>query len=216
MTTSAPKYEPCSITHLPIELLQHIFLHLDFFTLLRIRNVSKLWNELIPGDSPLLQEMLFMKPSNRLEAYGYTLATFNLAFDVLPVGGLRMTRRCKGLLSTEGEIEFCPVVADFDWFLQKQLVQWPANTVDRSATRDVPSWRNMLLSMPPLQEVRITRSAHIKCTLRAENGVRLGDVVDALQEWEKGGETRRAKWTGEISDNYAVVSDDGRVELARF
>jgi hypothetical protein len=212
MTTSAPKHEPCSITQLPIELLQHVFLHLDFFTLLRVRRVCSVWNELIPGDSPLLQELLFLKPSNRLEAYGYTLATFNLAFDVTPTGVLRMTRRCKGLLSTEGEIVFCPFVVDFDRFLQKDEVK----DDERDGNRGVASWRNMLLSMPPLQEVCITRSTHIRCTLRAEDGVRLGDVVDALQEWERGGEARKAKWTGEISDNFACISDEGRIQLEHF
>lgn len=49
--------EAISLIHnLPIELLTHVFLYLDFWSLLHCQLVCKRWRELIPGNSPLLAE----------------------------------------------------------------------------------------------------------------------------------------------------------------
>jgi hypothetical protein len=45
----------------------------------------------------------------------------------------------------------------------------------------------MLVSMPPLTEVRVSRTrgrkAKTMCVLAAKDGVKLGDVFDALEKW---------------------------------
>jgi len=203
MTSKSPS-RGTNISHLPTELLQHIFTHLDILTLIRLRRVSSRWNSLIPGASPYLQELLFLKPSKWLEAYTLTPATFDLTFDIVttqdvdavvydrgqgfrPSRVFSLSRRCIGLIRMSEEIVFHPVVLGLDRYLTKEGF---GSEVDGKA-----SWRDMLVAMPPLREVSLccrTRGnkLHVLCVLEAEEGVRLGQVFDALAEWETDGKGR--------------------------
>ncbi|KAH8731200.1 hypothetical protein GQ44DRAFT_604947 [Phaeosphaeriaceae sp. PMI808] len=193
------------INDLPVEILQNVFLHLDAFTLIRIRRVCKLWRDLIPGDSPILSEALFLKPSHNLHAYSFTLATFDFDLEIntrLPYGGnpdlriqttfidgLSMTRRCLGLIRTSSEIIFHPIIMDFNAYVQGDEFGKSKLNVHGEPATDPINWRNMLVSMPPLTELRINQTIGKKHTtvriLQAKDGVKLGDVFDYLITWRR-------------------------------
>jgi len=194
-----------NINDLPVEILQNIFLDLDIFMLLRIRRVCKLWKSLVPGDSPLLAEVLFIKPSQHLHAYSFTLATFDVDFEIdvrepaegnaylrsqsTFIDGLSMTRRCLGLIRTSEEIIFHPIIIDFNHFVQGDEAGISKLVMTGNRPTDPVNWRNMLVSMPPLTEMRISRTkgrkSRVMCVLQAKEGIRLGDVFDTLYKWGK-------------------------------
>ncbi|KAH7414052.1 hypothetical protein DE146DRAFT_683465, partial [Phaeosphaeria sp. MPI-PUGE-AT-0046c] len=189
---------------LPVEILQNVFLNLDIVTLLRIRRVCRLWKDLVPGDSPLLAEELFLKPSHNLYAYSFTCTAFDFDFEInvhsLPergpmsrmqptfIEGLSLTRRCLGLIRIGSEFIFHPIICDFNNYLQgdeqgkSKLILEDLNTIEPT------HWSNMLISMPPITELRLSRTIGRKCktmcVIKAENGVRLGDVVNTLSNCE--------------------------------
>ena len=187
---------------LPVEILQNIFLNLEIVTLLRIRRVCKLWKDLVPGESPLLAEELFLKPSHNLYAYSFTCTAFDFDFEInvntlLEKGptraqatfieGLSMTRRCLGLIRMSSEFIFHPIIFDFNNFLQgdengkSKLILEDPNTIEET------HWSNMLVSMPPITELTLSRTVGRKsktmCVIQVEHGVRLGDVVNTLSKW---------------------------------
>lgn len=208
MFASTPQ-RGAGINELPVEVLQHIFIHLDFWTLLRIQCVSRVWRELIPGDSPLLQEALYLKPSRSLQIYNSVPTIFEFEFDYVLIAkcveagphlqgtqvaqGTRkkftMTRRCTGLIRTSSEIVFHPVIMDLNTFLDcghfsSTVGRWPED-------EQAGSWRDMLVSMPPLRELRVRdgRKKSVYRTLHAgegEEGVRLGDFFRVIEEWAGG------------------------------
>jgi hypothetical protein len=189
-----------NINDLPVEILQSIFLELDFFVLLRIRRVCKLWNSSIPGDSPLLAEDLFLKPSHNLHAYSFTSNVFQFDFEIHARGpheenqylrsqptfidGLSMTRRCIGLIRTSEEIIFHPIVANFNHYVQGDASGRSKLALVQGTSTEPLNWKNHLVSMPPLTELRISQTmggkAHIMCVLRAKDGIKLGAVIDTL------------------------------------
>jgi hypothetical protein len=203
--SNQPRSTGLSVNDLPVEILQNVFLTLDLSTLLRIRRVCKLWKDLIPGDSPLLAEMLFLKPSHNLHAYSFTLATFDLDFEINVrspdernpylrlqstfIDGLSMTRRCLGLIRTSSEIIFHPIIIDFNHYVQGDEHGKSKLVLAKEKDPEAVDWRNMLVSMPPLTEVRISRTHGRKsktmCVLKAKNGIRLGEVFDTLNKWGK-------------------------------
>jgi hypothetical protein len=205
MHSNRPSSTVLVFNDLPVEILQNIFLNLDLSTLLRVRRVCKLWKNLIPGDSPLLAETLFLKPSYNLFAYSFTLATFDFDFEInvnsLPengpnlrsqstfIDGLSMTRRCLGLIRTSSEIIFHPIIINFNQYVQGDETGKSKLAAADDSTVDIVSWRNMLVSMPPLTEIRISRTNGRKsktmCILKAKDGVRLGAVFDTLSTWGK-------------------------------
>jgi hypothetical protein len=194
-----------TINDLPVEILQNVFLTLDLSTLLRIRRVCKLWRDIVPGDSPLLAEELFLKPSHNLHAYSFTLATFDFDFEINVrspdeksphlrlqptfIEGLSMTRRCLGLIRTSSEIIFHPIIIDFNHYVQGDEQGKSKLVLIDEDTPGAVNWRNMLVSMPPLTEIRISRTHGRKsktmCVLKAKGGVKLGDVFDTLNKWGK-------------------------------
>lgn len=205
MPTSRPTNIALGINELPVEILQNVFLHLDLVTLLRIRRVCKLWKDLVPGDSPLLAEELFLKPSYNLYAYSFTCATFDFDFEInvhsLPehppqaklqstfIDGLSMTRRCLGLIRTSSEFIFHPIIIDFNHFVQGDETGRSKLALEDASTAEAVNWRNMLVSMPPMTELRISRTVGRKsktmCVLKAKDGVKLGEVFDTLRKWGK-------------------------------
>lgn len=190
---------------LPVEILQNIFLHLDIVTLLRIRRVCRLWKDLVPGDSPLLAEELFLKPSHNLYAYSFTCTAFDFDFEInvnslLEKGpfsrahptfieGLSLTRRCIGLIRIGSEFIFHPIIYDFNNFLQGDEQGQSKLILEDPSTIEPTHWSNMLISMPPITELRLSRKIGMKsktmCVIQAANGVRLGDVVNTLSKWGK-------------------------------
>jgi hypothetical protein len=188
---------------LPVEILQNIFLHLDIVTLLRIRRVCRIWKDLVPGDSPLLAEELFLKPSHNLYAYSFTCTAFDFDFEInvhslLEKGplsraqptfieGLSMTRRCLGLIRIGSEFIFHPIICDFNNFLQGDEQGKSKLILGDPETIEPTHWSNMLISMPPITELRLSRTVGRKCktmcVIEATNGVRLGDVVNTLSKW---------------------------------
>ncbi|KAF2034979.1 hypothetical protein EK21DRAFT_35772, partial [Setomelanomma holmii] len=200
---SQPRNPLLNINDLPVEILQNALLYLDIFDLVRIRRVCKLWSSLIPGESPLLAESLFLRPSYNLHAYSFTMATFDFDFEInvrtppreTPnirsnstfIDGLSMTRRCLGLIRTSSEIIFHPIIIDFNHYVQGDEFGVSKLAVDEEKVGEGLSWRNMLVSMPPLTEIRISRTRDRKpktmCVLTAKDGVKLGAVIDALSEW---------------------------------
>lgn len=192
-----------NINELPVEILQHVFLDLDIFMLLRMRRVCKLWKSLIPGNSPLLTEDLFIKPSHNLHAYSFTMATFDLDFEINArsphvdseylrsqstyIDGLSMTRRCLGLIRTSGEIIFHPVIIDFNQYVQGDEFGRSKLVMHGDRPTEPVHWRNMLVSMPPLTELRISRTmgrkSQVVCVLKAKDGIRLGDLLELLDSW---------------------------------
>jgi len=193
-----------NINDLPTEVLEHVFLDLDIFVLLRIRRVCKLWYSLIPGDSPLLAEDLFLKPSHNLHAYSFTTSTMDLDFEINPprnghvdsnrlhsslafIDGLSMTRRCLGLIRTSEEIIFHPIILNFNYYVQGDQSGRPKLNLIPDKSAEPVKWRNMLVSMPPLTELRISQTwggkAKVTCVLRAKDGVKLGDLIDTLLGW---------------------------------
>ncbi|KAI4686455.1 uncharacterized protein J4E84_005734 [Alternaria hordeiaustralica] len=186
------------ITDLPVEVLQHVFIHLDFWDLLRCQRVCNVWRQLIPGDSPLLAEMLYLKPSRSLQIYNLVPTTFDFELDVTPQSiedgvqpsgtrfsvGVRneisLMRRCLGLIRTSQEIVFHPVVMDFNVWIQNERVLGCKEG----------SWRDMLVSMPPLRELTLRhgRKRSVVKVLTVgddEDGVRLGALFDAMDEWRR-------------------------------
>jgi hypothetical protein len=184
------------MTDLPAEVLQHIFIHLDFWDLLRCQRVCNVWRQLVPGDSPLLAEMLYLKPSRGLQIYNLVPTAFDLELEVTPQSiedgpqpsgtrfsmGVRneisLMRRCMGLIRTSQEIVFHPVVMDFNVWIKS----------DKVMGRKEGSWRDMLVSMPPLRELTLRhgRKRSVVKVLSAreeEEGVRLGALFDAMDEW---------------------------------
>jgi hypothetical protein len=190
---------------LPVEILQNIFLHLDLITLLRIRRVCKLWRNLVPGDSALLAEELFLKPSYNLYAYSFTLATFDFDFEInvraalehgpfvrgqpTYIDGLSLTRRCLGLIRMSSEFIFHPIIIDFNQYVQGDEAGKSKLVLSEQLSDDAVSWRNMLVSMPPMTELRISRTVGRKsktmCVLKDKDGVKLGDVFETLSKWGK-------------------------------
>jgi hypothetical protein len=205
MHSNRPRSSTLVVNDLPVEILQNVFLHLDMFTLLRIRRVCKIWKSLVPGDSPLLAEELFLKPSYNLHAYSFTMATFDFDFEinVRPppeegpflrthptfIDGLSLTRRCLGLIRTSGEFIFHPIIIDFNHYVQGDDAGISKLVTTKDVDAEVVCWRNMLISMPPLTELRISRAVGRKsktmCVLKSKEGVRLGEVFDTLSKWGK-------------------------------
>ncbi|CAN9160603.1 hypothetical protein CC77DRAFT_786316 [Alternaria alternata] len=184
------------MTDLPAEVLQTIFIHLDFWDLLRAKRVCNVWRQLIPGDSPLLAEMLYLKPSRGLQIYNMVPTTFDLELEITPQSiedgfqpsgtrfsvGVRneisLMRRCLGLIRTSQEIVFHPVVMDFNVWIKNEKVMGAKEG----------SWRDMLVSMPPLRELTLRhgRKRNVVKVLTAgedEDGVRLGALFDVMDEW---------------------------------
>jgi len=186
------------INNLPTEVLQHVFNHLEFWELVRCQRVCKTWHDLVPGDSPLLSETLYLKPSRSLQIYNLVPTTFDFEFDISPQSiesgpqpsgtrfstGVRnqisMMRRCLGLIRTSQEIVFHPVIMDFNtWIADGAL-----------AGKKHGSWRRMLVSMPPLRELTLRHGKNrsvVKVLKAAEGdeGVRLGDLFDCMDDWMK-------------------------------
>jgi hypothetical protein len=203
--SSRPSTPALTVNDLPVEILQSVFLTMDLSTLLRIRRVCKLWRDLVPGDSPLLAEELFLRPSHNLHAYSFTLATFDFDFEINArspdegnphlrlqstfIDGLSMTRRCLGLIRTSSEIIFHPIVIDFNHYVQGDEHGKSKLVLTDPMTPEAVNWRNMLVSMPPLTEIRIGRTHGRKsktmCVLKAKGGVKLGDVFETLHKWGK-------------------------------
>jgi hypothetical protein len=203
--SSRPSNITLSINDLPVEILQNIFLTLDFFTLLRIRRVCKLWKNLVPGESPLLAEELFLKPSYNLYAYSFTMSTFDFDFEInvrspqengpflrsqpTYIDGLSLTRRCLGLIRMSSEFIFHPIIIDFNHYVQGDEYGKSKLILQDESTAEQVNWRNMLVSMPPMTELRISRTVGRKtktmCVLKAKDGVRLGEVFDTLSKWGK-------------------------------
>jgi len=204
-STHRPRSSTLALNHLPVEILQACFLHLDLATLLRIRRVCTLWRDLVPGDAPLLAEALFLKPSYKLHAYSFTLATFDFDFEInvrtlseqgpnprgqsTYIDGLSLSRRCQGLIRTSGEIIFHPIIMDFNHYVQGDGAGRSRLVVKGKEEEAGVGWQNMLISMPPLTELRISRTAGRKsktmCVLKSAEGVRLGDVFGTLSQWGK-------------------------------
>jgi hypothetical protein len=185
------------ISDLPAEVLQHIFFYLDFWELVRCQRVSKSWRSLVPGDSPLLAEMLYLKPSRSLQIYNLVPTTFEFEVDVTPQSiesgsqplgtrisqGVRneitLSRRCIGLIRTSQEIVFHPLIMDFNYWIAHDCI----------AGKKHGSWRDMLVSMPPLRELTLRdggqkRGAVKVLNVRGEgDGVRLGQLFDVLDDW---------------------------------
>lgn len=204
MHSNRPRSSTLVVNDLPVEILQNVFLHLDMFTLLRIRRVCKIWKSLVPGDSPLLAEELFLKPSYNLHAYSFTMATFDFDFEInvrpSPEGpflrtqptfidGLSLTRRCLGLIRTSGEFIFHPIIIDFNQYVQGDEAGKSKLGMTEDVDPEAISWRNMLVSMPPLTELRISRAVGRKsktmCVLKSKDGVKLGEVFATLSRWGK-------------------------------
>ncbi|KAF1944494.1 hypothetical protein EJ02DRAFT_371345, partial [Clathrospora elynae] len=198
--TSSSARPGSRINALPIEVLQHIFAHLTFWDLLRSQRVCRQWRSFIPGHAPQLAEALYLKPSRGLQIYSCVPATFDLEFDirvasveegVQPEGtrfsvGVRrelsMTRRCLGLIRTSREIVFHPVIMDVNVYLQRLGEEEGLGRCKEA------SWRGMLVSMPPLRELRFrhgrTRSVVKVLSVGEEgDGVTLGELFDAVDEW---------------------------------
>lgn len=200
-----------AINHLPAEVLQNIFAYLDFWHLLRCQRVCKTWQALVPGDSPLLAETLYLKPSRSLQIYSLVPTTFDFELDLTPPTSesgpqqqvaappgstrstrstssssslgtrnhLSLSRRCLGLIRTSQEIVFHPLITDFNFWVNR-----PSVTGNYDG-----SWRHMLVSMPPLRELtlrdaRQNRAVTVMC-VAGEEGVKLGQLFDVMDEWKQ-------------------------------
>jgi hypothetical protein len=203
--SNRPRSSTLVVNHLPVEILSNVFVYLDLFTLLRIRRVCKLWKDLVPGESPILAEELFLKPSYNLHAYSFTMATFDFDFEInarpLPeqgpnmriqptyIDGLSLTRRCLGLIRTSGEFIFHPIIMDFNHYVQGDEAGKSKLVVNTEKEAKEVQWQNMLISMPPLTELRISRTvgrkSKVMCVLKSKDGVKLGDVFETLSKWGK-------------------------------
>jgi hypothetical protein len=199
MFTPSPHHQKRGINDLPVEVLQHVFVYLEFWELVRCQSVCRVWRSLIPGDSPLLAELLYLKPSRGLQIYNLVPTAFEFEFDTSPVSiesgpqptgarfsvGVRkefsMTRRCMGLIRTSQEIVFHPVIMDFNHFIQKEGFKG----------NQEGAWREMLVSMPPLREVTLrhgkTRAVFRILSVGEEegDGVKLAQLFDAMDEWAR-------------------------------
>ncbi|KAH7388627.1 hypothetical protein BKA66DRAFT_527008 [Pyrenochaeta sp. MPI-SDFR-AT-0127] len=192
------------INQLPVEVLQHIFSQLDFWTLLHIQCVSSLWNELIPGDSPLLQEILYLKPSRGLQIYSSVPATFDFDFDIAikwvdsdrQLSGyskilktrkeFSMSRRCTGLIRTSSEIVFHPVIVNLNTYIDCSY--FSSKAWKGAEDEQAGSWRDMLVSMPPLRELRLRHGKErnvyrVLSVGEGEEGIRLGTFFRVMEEW---------------------------------
>ncbi|KAI8936213.1 hypothetical protein NX059_006641 [Plenodomus lindquistii] len=203
---------PPTLLTLPTELLNKILSFLPFYTLLHARSISVLFARLIPGSCPLLAEQLYLRPSRSLQIYAMVPATFELDMDVStrsiedgvqPPGvriskGVRrdvtLTRKTMGLIRMSEEIVFHPVVVEFNSWIGKVWFRDSAvRGVGWGGVRE--SWRDMLVSMPPLREMRIrharTRAVISLITVGEEEGegITLGMVFDALGVWAVGKES---------------------------
>ncbi|USP74277.1 hypothetical protein yc1106_01551 [Curvularia clavata] len=185
------------ISDLPTEVLQHVFFYLEFWELLRCQRVCQSWRSLVPGDSPLLAEQLYLKPSRSLQIYNLVPTTFEFEVDVTPQSiesgsqplgtrisqGTRneitLSRRCIGLIRTSQEIVFHPLIMDFNVWIAHEAV----------AGSKQGSWRDMLVSMPPLTELTLRDGGQKRGAVRVlhvkgeHDGVRLGQLFDIVDDW---------------------------------
>ncbi|KAF2856411.1 hypothetical protein T440DRAFT_108212 [Plenodomus tracheiphilus IPT5] len=123
---------------------------------------------------------------------------------------ISMGRRTMGLIRMSEEIVFHPVILDFNTFITKpgfcaagppagqrrggeegKGVGTGTHSVLGVERDRAQSWRNMLVSMPPLREIRI-RHARTRAVIKLirvgdeGEGITLGMVFDALGEWSAG------------------------------
>lgn len=109
----------------------------------------------------------------------------------------RLSRRSMALVRVSEEIVFHPVIVDFNVFATKECFRVSELEAGRETEGEVSgkarikqSWRDMLVSMPPLREIRLRhgRRRGVVRTLRAgdgSEGITLGMLFDALREWGK-------------------------------
>ena len=218
-TTSAAAKPKPTLPTLPTELVSRILAHLPFYTLLHARRVSRMFAALIPGEDPGLAAQLYLRPvrSKSMELYGGMCGGFDLEFEDDSDGGggsveekeegggeggsgrvWRLSRRSMALVRVSEEIVFHPVVVEFNVFAAKECFR-ASGREERGegegeekmpgGTRTKQSWRDMLVSMPPLREIRLRhgRERGLVRTLRVEGeeseGITLGMLFDALREW---------------------------------
>lgn len=212
--TVVAKSKPTLAT-LPNELVSRILVHLPFYALLHARRVSRLFARLIPGEDPELAAQLYLRPvrSRSMELYGDMCGGFDLEFedeeeveagdekdggDEGSTGRVwRLSRRSMALVRVSEEIVFHPVIVDFNVFATKECFRVSELEAGRETEGEVSgkarikqSWRDMLVSMPPLREIRLRhgRRRGVVRTLRAgdgSEGITLGMLFDALREWGK-------------------------------
>lgn len=210
-TSSSSHHHPPKhcINHLPAEVLQNIFVYLEFWDLVRCQRVCKTWQAMVPGDSPLLAETLYLKPSRSLQIYSLVPTTFDFEIDVAPQSSdsspqhspgssissrfsfgsgdgaatirndISLSRRCLGLIRTSQEIVFHPLITDFNFWVN----------CERVTGKYEGSWRHMLVSMPPLKELTLIDSRQkgaVKViSVSGEEGVKLGQLFDVMDDWKQ-------------------------------
>lgn len=214
MFQSSPQ-QNVSMNLLPVEVLTHILFFLDFWSLLKCQSVCKLWRDLVPGDSPMLHQALYLKPSRDLQIYSWVPATFELDFDVttawaeagpahptkgkavklMPRRHFNLSRRCNGLIRTSSEIVFHPVLMDFNvWIEHEDFSDILSTNAENDgfdyAKTGAGSWRSMLVSMPPLRELRLRswgrkESYRVLTAGEGADGITLGELFRVLDEWSK-------------------------------
>ncbi|KAL6708462.1 hypothetical protein ACN47E_002725 [Coniothyrium glycines] len=219
--SAAALHQRSSIASLPTELLTQILLYLDFWSLVRCQRVCKHWRSLVPGESPLLAEALYLKPSHNLDMYSSTLSAIELQFLRHPymlaclgrdgssslAGESRswaLTHQTKALIRLSTEIVLHPVLQEFDnyvpWLAARQEFysfspDVSGGTMQRKVGEMVDweegeSWREMLVSMPPVQEIVLSPGWATRqvsgVVLKAKEGsagITLGELVERMEEW---------------------------------
>jgi hypothetical protein len=206
------------VSQLPVELLQEIFSYLDIWTLLRIRAVCRLWAQNVPGNSPALRKSMFAPSSapefrNIDAAIGdYTFESRVMILG--PFGPCMLGPWKKYEHATdyvvhpvwnhvhhlhERGITVNPMLLFH--MRQSTLTQLKQSCADLREPK--PFWMTMFASEPPLQKLTIRyhftrailvleecieRRHHTETTLRSEQGITVGEVLNATydcMEWPK-------------------------------
>ncbi|ORX93220.1 hypothetical protein BCR34DRAFT_608610 [Clohesyomyces aquaticus] len=192
-TTSTSDATSMANRGLPIELLEMIFAFLPMNDLLRFQRVSKQWRAIIPGASPELNEILFLKSSHSPVVARRATMRVNISSESDPETGEERHIYAPELFT---------FVAPFYSLSRHPLLPYIETPVfepleDESLPRLVVtkeanhSWRDMFISMPPVKRISIRWGfthdrvvPDIRHRLRLENdsGIRMNDFVEGIQD----------------------------------
>lgn len=207
---------PSPVGTLPLELLQSVFHHLSLYDLIRCQGVCRAWRNYLPGDDPALHRKLHLRakaagPSDDVRIEVFVTRDDHLTFPI----SFRLTII---FWYPESSMKLHPIIvnwpAGFGFAIRPRFISsynsppspshfyaearsyiWNKCRYmeEDSVSTDVrPSWEQMLLCAPAVQQLKVTTRRpsnngyhNPERTLSAEEGsagVTLGQVMHAVRE----------------------------------
>lgn len=159
---------------------ENILAHLPMKELLLAQSVSSDWNQLI-RDSPRLQELLFMRPTQARATHKMLSGSSIPVRDLNPLLVLHMSPWFSGTKEdrTRQSVMDCP---------------WTRTDKRLAFLRHGASWRKMLLAQPPFTVFERARKVHFRGGnsltvefIEQKDGVRMGLIYDSGVEFNGSG-----------------------------